>query len=80
MTPAQLNNNKNLEVDLKKEEPSFFSGFFSSAKSQQQKAKKGPQAMEAARTFLFKFRHVVTCLLPRTATASHLSSSRIERP
>lgn len=44
-TAAQLNN-KDLEVDLKKEEPSFFGSFFSSAKSQQQKAKKGPQPME----------------------------------
>lgn len=45
-TSAQLNNNKDLEVDLKKEEPSFFGSFFSSAKNQQQKAKKGPQPME----------------------------------
>ena len=43
-TAAQLNNNKDLEVDLKKEEPSFFGSFFSSANSQQQK--KGPQPME----------------------------------
>jgi hypothetical protein len=43
MTAAQLNNNKDLEVDLKKEEPSSFGSFFSSSKSQQQKkAKKGP--------------------------------------
>ena len=49
MTAAQLNNNKDLEVDIKKEEPSFFGSFFSSAKSQQQKAKKGPQPMEAVR-------------------------------
>ncbi|KAI0303287.1 Dynamin central region-domain-containing protein [Multifurca ochricompacta] len=47
VTAAQLNNNKDLEVDLKKEEPSFFGSFFSSAKGQQQKAKKGPQPMEA---------------------------------
>ncbi|KAH8991532.1 Dynamin central region-domain-containing protein [Lactarius akahatsu] len=47
MTAAQLNNNKDLDVDIKKEEPSFFGSFFSSAKSQQQKAKKGPQPMEA---------------------------------
>jgi hypothetical protein len=43
LTTAQLNNNKDLEVDLKKEEPSFFDSFFSSAKSQQQK---DPQAIE----------------------------------
>ena len=54
VTAAQLNNNKDLEVDLKKEEPSFFGSFFSSAKSQQQKAKKGPQAMEAVfRLFIY---------------------------
>ncbi|KAH9009111.1 Dynamin central region-domain-containing protein [Lactarius deliciosus] len=47
MTSAQLNNNKDLDVDIKKEEPSFFGSFFSSSKSQQQKAKKGPQPMEA---------------------------------
>ncbi|KAH9984459.1 VpsA protein [Russula vinacea] len=46
MTAAQMNNNKDLEVDLKKEEPSFFGSFFSSSKSQQAKAKKGPQPME----------------------------------
>jgi dynamin 1-like protein len=48
---AQLNNNKDLEVDAKKEEPSFFGSFFSSSKSQQQKAKKGTQVMEAVRGF-----------------------------
>ena len=53
LTPAQLNNNKDLEVDMKKEEPSFFGSFFSSSKSQQQKAKKGPQAMETASIFYF---------------------------
>jgi hypothetical protein len=61
VTSAQLNNNKDLDVDLKKEEPSFFGSFFSSAKSQQQKAKKGPQPMEAARAFFLT--GVVTCLL-----------------
>ncbi|KAF8267575.1 Dynamin central region-domain-containing protein [Lactarius quietus] len=48
VTSAQLNNNKDLDVDMKKEEPSFFGSFFSSSKSQQQKAKKGPQPMETA--------------------------------
>ena len=52
VTSAQLNNNKDLEVDVKKEEPSFFGSFFSSAKLQKDKAKKGPQPMEAARPFL----------------------------
>ena len=34
MIAAPLNNNKDLEVDLKKEEPGFFGSFSSSAKSQ----------------------------------------------
>ena len=38
------NNNKDLDVDVKKEEPSFFGSFF--AKSATPK-KKGAQAMEA---------------------------------
>ncbi|KAG8894188.1 vacuolar protein sorting-associated protein 1, partial [Tulasnella sp. 417] len=37
-TSAQLNNNKDLDVDLKKEEPSFFGSFFAS----KQKKKGGP--------------------------------------
>ena len=59
LTPAQLNNDKDLEVDMKKAEPSFFGGFFTSAKSQQQKAK-GPQAMEAAS--FSNLNRTVTCL------------------
>ncbi|KAG9016728.1 vacuolar protein sorting-associated protein 1 [Tulasnella sp. 427] len=38
VTSAQLNNNKDLDVDLKKEEPSFFGSFFAS----KQKKKGGP--------------------------------------
>ena len=44
VTPAQLNNNRDLEVDVK-EEQSFFGTFF--AKGQQRK--KGVAAMEAVR-------------------------------
>ncbi|KAI0061990.1 hypothetical protein BV25DRAFT_1916294 [Artomyces pyxidatus] len=47
VTAAQLNNNKDLDVDIKKEEPSFFGSFFSAAKGQPKK--KGPQPMEAVR-------------------------------
>ena len=57
VTSAQLNNNKDLEVDIKKEEPSFFGSFFSSAKSQQQKAKKGTQVMEAVFGLSFILAH-----------------------
>ena len=78
INPAQLNNNKDLEVDMKKEEPSFFGSFFSSSKSQQQKAKKGPQAMEAASIF---FEILLSrAYVSRTATASHPSTSHVERP
>ena len=80
LTPAQLNNNKDLEVDMKKEEPSFFGSFFSSAKSQQQKAKKGPQAMEAASIFLLQSIVLSRDYISHTATASHPSTSRVERP
>lgn len=45
LPPGQVNNNRDLDVDLKKEEPSFFGSFFSSAKKGQPK-KAGP-VMEA---------------------------------
>lgn len=45
LAPGQINNNKDLEVDIKKEEPSFFGSFFSAAKGAQKK--KGPQPMES---------------------------------
>lgn len=44
-TAAQLNNNKDLEVDLKKEEPSFFGSFFAAVKGGQKK--KGGPTLEA---------------------------------
>jgi hypothetical protein len=47
LAPGQINNNRDLEVDPKKEEPSFFGSFFSSAKKGQPK-KAGP-IMEAVR-------------------------------
>lgn len=39
VTSSQLNNNKDLDVDSKKEEPSFFGSFFQGKKPG---AKKGP--------------------------------------
>lgn len=45
LPPGQMINNRDLDVDLKKEEPSFFGSFFSSAKKGQPK-KAGP-VMEA---------------------------------
>ena len=38
LAPGQINNNKELDVDSKKEEPSFFGSFFSGKKP----TKKGP--------------------------------------
>ena len=45
LAPGQINNNKDLDVENKKEEPSFFGSFFSSAKGQQKK--KGGPVMES---------------------------------
>ena len=78
LTAAQLNNNKDLEVDLKKEEPSFFGSFFSSAKGQQQKAKKGAQPMEpvfASSYWPLASRAEYLC----EATPSHSSADCAER-
>ena len=96
LTPAQLNNNKDLDVDMRKEKPSFFDSFFSSAKRQQQKAK-GPQEMEAASIFYCLNCSIVTCLRfthpvsvvvccvfvgysHRQYSTSHPSTSPVERP
>ena len=45
LAPGQINNSKDLDVEPKKEEQSFFGSFFSAAKGQPKK--KGPQPMEA---------------------------------
>jgi vacuolar protein sorting-associated protein 1 len=43
-----VNNNKDLDVDMKKEEPSFFGSFWNKAKgTPQQPAKKGAAVMDA---------------------------------
>jgi dynamin 1-like protein len=48
LAPGQINNNKDLDVDLKKDESSFFGSFFSSAKSTQVKKKAtGATVMES---------------------------------
>ncbi|THH31528.1 hypothetical protein EUX98_g2638 [Antrodiella citrinella] len=46
LAPGQINNNKDLDVDIRKEEPGFFGSFFTAAQKQQSK-KKGAAAMEA---------------------------------
>ncbi|KAF9265761.1 hypothetical protein L218DRAFT_942596 [Marasmius fiardii PR-910] len=46
LAPGAINNNRDLDVEPKKEEPSFFGSFFSSAKGTQKK-KAGPTVIEA---------------------------------
>ena len=45
LAPGAINNNKDLDVEVKKEEPSFFGSFFSAAKNAPKK--KGVAVMEA---------------------------------
>lgn len=45
LAPGQINNNKDLDVDLRKEEPSFFGSFFSGTKGAAKK--KGAPVMES---------------------------------
>ncbi len=45
MLPMGVNNNKDLDVDIRREEPSFFGSFFSSAKNAPKK--KGVAVMES---------------------------------
>jgi len=52
LAPGQINNNKDLDVDAKKEEPSFFGSFFSSAKGTQGKKKPGAPVMESVSRWL----------------------------
>lgn len=47
LAPGQINNNKDLDVEFKKDEPSFFGSFFSSAKSTQKKKPAGAPVMES---------------------------------
>ena len=51
LAPGTINNNKDLDVEVRKEEPSFFGSFFAGAKGAGAK-KKGAPAMESVSTFL----------------------------
>ena len=53
LAPGTVNNNKDLDVDVKKEEPSFFGSFFSSAKNAPKK--KGAAVMDSVS------RHPLVC-------------------
>lgn len=63
--PGAVNNGNNLDVDAKKEEPSFFGSFFSSAKNAPKK--KGVAVMEnvSSTILVILSQHVSTfCSLP----------------
>lgn len=47
LAPGQINNNRDLDVEAKKEEPSFFGSFFSANKTAA--AKKKGSVMESVR-------------------------------
>lgn len=47
LAPGQINNNKDLDVDAKKEEPGFFGSFFANKGKAQAASKKGGSTMEA---------------------------------
>ena len=53
LAPGTINNSKDLDVEIKKEEPSFFGSFFSGAKGTAAVKKKGP-TMESVRMYLHK--------------------------
>jgi vacuolar protein sorting-associated protein 1 len=60
LAPGAVNNNKDLEVDAKKEEPSFFGSFFSSNKNSAAAKKKGVAVMEAVCSRLFYIKKLET--------------------
>ena len=74
LAPGTVNNNKDLDVDIKKEEPSFFGSFFSAAKGAK---KKGGPVMEAvSRSGIGSSE---TCLTFLTASGDHPSPSCSQR-
>jgi hypothetical protein len=69
-----LNNNKDLDVDIKKEDQSFFGSFFAKAKGGPP-AKKGAAAMDAVSHFSHLYsRALADTLQYILATARHPSS------
>jgi hypothetical protein len=53
LAPGAVNNNKDLQVDVKTEEPSFFASFFSSTNKPGTVKKKGVAVMEAVRLEIY---------------------------
>jgi hypothetical protein len=72
LAPGQVNNNKDLDVDPKKEEASFFGSFFSSSKGTQKK--KGGPVMEAVSSYFLRAFLPLTSTLPTAASCDQASS------
>ena len=66
--PSQLNNNKDLEVDAKKEEPGFFGSFWNQKTGKPKKV--GAATMEAVSMA------VITCYRPSSVVALTSTFSR----
>ena len=75
VTAAQLNNNRDLEVDVK-EEPSFFGSFF----AKNQPKKKGAAVMEAVSSFNLSIalRGLIQCI--SIAPCYHQAPGGAQRP
>ena len=89
LAPGQINNNKDLDVDIKKEEPSFFGSFFARDKTVK---KKGVAAMDSVGVGIMKKRALrlnidgIRFFLPTldsfrngSATSCYSPASRLER-
>jgi hypothetical protein len=72
LAPGQINNNKDLDVEIKKEEPSFFGSFFSTKATQK---KKGGPVMEAVSFILVHNRSSCMSLSQRGVRLSMLAAS-----
>lgn len=56
LAPGQINNNKDLDVEFRKEEPSFFGSFFANKQGTQKK--KGGPVMEAVSALFVSLREL----------------------
>lgn len=68
-----LNNDKDLDVDLKKDEPGFFGSFFAGTRGAQVK-KKGAAAMDSVRYAVFACRIASSSVMNIAAAANSASS------
>ena len=75
LAPGALNNDKDLDVDPKKDEPGFFNSFFAGSRSAQVK-KKGAAAMDSVRGIISKSIHTLTSTKAPAANSPTSSSQR----